>query len=323
MRIASALACVLLPGLLLAAPAAPDKDPAPASPVEKLRADLDRPVTLKIDKQPLSAAVDALHKATGITIVVDSLTIQQQMGFTPDQPPVPVAVDAKDMKARNVLRAIVQPYGLSYAVVGDTVVVTTEDVAMYRQMHQRISVDLSKVDFAAALKQIGRDTATNLIVDARAEKEAKAEVSLRVEDVPLETAVRLLSEMAGLKPVRVGNTLFVTRKEIAAELRNDPDFATQGQPQPGVTYAVPAGAGQVFINNAVAIPGGAATVPVPVQPALPPPATPPAPPAVPPAVGPATGTGSAPAPAPEVKKTTDEDTPAKGADAPPDKKGDK
>jgi hypothetical protein len=320
MRIASALACVLLPGLLLAAPAAPDKDPAPASPVEKLRADLDRPVTLKIDRQPLSAAVEALHKVTGIAIVVDSMTIQQQMGFTPEQPPVPVAVDAKDMKARNVLRAIVQPYGLSYAVVGDTVVVTTEDVAMYRQMHQRISVDMSNVDLAAALKQIGRDTATNLILDARAEKEAKAEVSLRVEDVPLETAVRLLSEMAGLKPVRVGNTLFVTRKEIAAELRNDPDFATQGQPQPiGVTYAVPAAAGQVFINNAVAIPGGAATVPVPVQPAPAPPALP----AVPPAVGPGTGTGSAPPPAPEVKKTADEDTPAKGADAPPEKKGDK
>ena len=44
-------------------------------------------------------------------------------------------------------------------------------------------------------------------------------MTLPLEDVPLETAVRLLAEMAGLKPVRVGNTLFVTKKEIAADLR--------------------------------------------------------------------------------------------------------
>ena len=44
-------------------------------------------------------------------------------------------------------------------------------------------------------------------------------MSLQLEDVPLETTVRLLVEMAGLKPVRVGNALFVTKKEVAAEMR--------------------------------------------------------------------------------------------------------
>ena len=78
---------------------------------------------------------------------------------------------------------------------------------------------------AAALRQLGRETAANVVLDGRAEKEAETEVTLQLEDVPLETAVRLLSEMAGLKPVRVGNTLFVTRKELAAAMRNDPDFA--------------------------------------------------------------------------------------------------
>ena len=54
------------------------------------------------------------------------------------------------------------------------------------------------------------------------EKEAKAPVSIQLEDVPLETAVRLLAEMAGLKPVRVGNVLFVTKKETANELAPTP-----------------------------------------------------------------------------------------------------
>ena len=63
-------------------------------------------------------------------------------------------------------------------------------------------------------------------------------MSIQLEDVPLETAVRLLAEMAGLKPVRVGNVLFVTKKETANELRTDPDLQQPAQPgQPGVPIA--------------------------------------------------------------------------------------
>ena len=120
-------------------------------------------------------------------------------------------------------------------------VITTEDVAMVRQMRQRVNVDLNRVELARALRQLAHDTATNVIVDTRAEKDAQATVTMQLEDVPLETAVRLLSEMAGLKPVRVGNVLFVTKKEIANELRNDPDLvqpAQPGQPQPGVPIGI-------------------------------------------------------------------------------------
>jgi hypothetical protein len=45
-------------------------------------------------------------------------------------------------------------------------------------------------------------------------------------------AVRLMAEMAGLRPVRVGNTLFVCSKASAKELREDPDLYP---PQPKVT----------------------------------------------------------------------------------------
>ncbi len=182
-----------------------------------------------------------LHAKSNVNFVLDGLTIQQQLGFTPDMPPTPVDVDLKDVKVRTALRTILAPYGLSYAPIGDTVVVTTEDVAMVRQMRQRVNVDLNRVELARALRQLARDTAANVIVDTRAEKDAQAQVTMQLEDVPLETAVRLLSEMAGLKPVRVGNVLFVTKKEIANELRNDPDLvqpAQPGQPQPGLVPGI-------------------------------------------------------------------------------------
>jgi hypothetical protein len=209
------------------APAAPNKE-APASPVEKLRADLDKPITLKIAKQSLSAAVEILHKQTKINFVLDVAMIQQ-LGFTPDQPPSPVDVDLKDVKVRTALRSILSPYNLSFAAIGDTVIITSDEMAMFRQMRQRVSVDLEKTPFADALKQISRQTGANLILDTRVEKEGAAKVSLQMEDVPLETAVRLLAEMAGLKPVKVGNVLFVTGKAAANEMRNDPDIAQPNQ----------------------------------------------------------------------------------------------
>ena len=221
------ISAVLVLSPALAVPAAPDKE-APISPVEKLRTELDKPITLKIAKQSLTAAVEMLHKQTKINFVLDTGVIQQ-FGFTPDQPPSPVDVDLKDVKVRTALRSILSPYNLSFAPIGDTVVITSEEMAMFRQMRQRVSVDLDKTPFTDALKQISRQTGANLILDTRVEKEAAAKVSLQMEDVPLETAVRLLAEMAGLKPVKVGNVLFVTNKANANEMRNDPDVAQPNQ----------------------------------------------------------------------------------------------
>jgi hypothetical protein len=229
-RVAAVLVGVVAPALLSAAPAAPEKSDQAVSPVEKLHKDLDKTISIKIEKQPLTIAMDMLHDKSNISFVLDGVTIQQ-LGFTPDMPPSPVDVDLKDVKVRSALRSILAPYGLSYAPIGDTVVVTTEDMAMLRQMRQRVNVDLSKVELTRALRQLAHDTATNVIVDSRAEKDAQATVTMQLEDVPLETAVRLLAEMANLKPVRVGNVLFVTGKANANEMRADPDIA---QPNPNI-----------------------------------------------------------------------------------------
>ena len=212
-------ALLLLAASSLSAPAPPD---APSvSPAVALRERLARPVTLSIREQSLKAAVDALRGEAKVSITLDSVAIQQQLGFTPEQPLAPVNIDLKDVPLRAALRRVLDPYGLAYAVVGDSVVVSTEEGAATWQLRQRVGVDFDRVELAVALKQIAHDTGVNLALDPRAEKEAAAKVSLQVEDMPLETAVRLLAEMAGLKAVRVGNVLFVTSKATAAEMRQD------------------------------------------------------------------------------------------------------
>src|SRR5262249_57273685 len=140
---------------------------------------------------------------------------------------------------------------------------------------QRVNVDFDGTEFASAIKQLARDTATNLIIDARSAKEAKGAVTLQLEDVPLETAVRLMSEMVGLKPVRVGNVMFICSKEAAKDLKTDTDLVPPtGVPMPGGPMGIP-GAPPGLILPGIGIgPGGA--VPGVAVPGLPtPPIAPP------------------------------------------------
>jgi hypothetical protein len=151
----------------------------------------------------------------------------QQMGYMIEQ--MPVTVKLKDAKARTALRSILSPYNLGFAIIGDTVLISTDEMVMQRQMKQRVSIDLNKVDLAAALKQLSKDTATNVLLDTRVTgKEAKATVTLQLDDVPLDTAVKLVAEAGGLKPVQVGNVMLVTTKALANEMRNDPELMQGG-----------------------------------------------------------------------------------------------
>jgi hypothetical protein len=79
--------------------------------------------------------------------------------------------------------------------------------------------------FEAAIKDLARGASVQILVDKKVNKEAQTPVSLQLKDVPLETAVRLLCEQADLKPVRIGNILYITAVAKAKELRSEPDQA--------------------------------------------------------------------------------------------------
>lgn len=227
-----------------------------SSPAEKLRKELDQVISIEIVDQPLNLALNQLREHTKLNFALDLQTLAQ-MGINPE---MPINGKFKEAKVRTVLRTVLGGLNLSFAIVGEVVLISSDEMTMYRQMQQRVSVDLDKVEFAQALRQLSRETATNLILDSRVAKDANHPVTLQAEDVPLETVVRLMSEMVGLKPVRVGNVLFVCSKVHAQELRNDPDLVNRApMPTPG---------GPIVDPNA--IPGGVGPRPGPAGPLAPP-----------------------------------------------------
>jgi type II secretory pathway component HofQ len=125
------------------------------------------------------------------------------------------------MKLGMGLRQILSQHSLDYAIIDDMVLITTEELAIQRQTRQRVSVDADHVQLGTALDRLARLTGTNLVLDPQAASKAPMAVSLRLQDVPLEAAVKLLAEQVGLKPVQLGNVLVVTTKANAAELAED------------------------------------------------------------------------------------------------------
>jgi type II secretory pathway component GspD/PulD (secretin) len=221
----------LLPAVVFISGAAPvperppAADPAPGA----ARAALEQPVTAEFAETPLPAALTQLGEQAKVAIVLDRASVQQ-LGMDPNE--MPVSARLKNVKLKTGLRTVLSQFNLAFAAVGDTVVVTTEDVAQQRLLRQPVDVDAANQPFADALKRLARSTGTNLVIDPRQAKAAQAAVTLRLDDVPLESAVRLLAELAGLKPVRVGNVLFVTSEERADKLRGDGDLVPAAPPGP-------------------------------------------------------------------------------------------
>jgi len=225
--LASGLVLLALPAALWAAPAVEPK-PKTEFPAERVRQALDKKIDANFENVPLKAAIDDLKELTKVNFVLDVVTLANN-GIAVDN--TLVNIKLTDVKAKQVLRTILDAHRLGYAIIGDTVFISTEDEAQRRQLKQKVSLDLDKVALETALKDLVRETGVQILIDKKATKEAGAQVTVQLDDVPLDTALRLLCDQAGLKPVRMGNVLYVTTAANAKELRSEPDVAPG--PTPG------------------------------------------------------------------------------------------
>lgn len=224
----------------VAAPAQQVTVETPSGQGKSLRDLLDKPVnftsvadwTLKdaleflIDKYHVSIQVDTFaFKAKKLDNVLD-VNIARGDGWKTEEAPL-----------KEVLRKILNKVPLddsfaSYVVLGKVILITTDEMAIYRWMRQLVSLECDKASLSSVLKKLATETGTNLVIDPRAVKEGQAPLTLQLKDVTLETAVCLLAEMTELKPVRVGNVLFLTTKANAAEMLADKDRAVLIAPCP-------------------------------------------------------------------------------------------
>lgn len=262
LAVLAASACLAGPAGAAPGPKGELKSDRPAA--EVIRKALDANGTFEFTQVNLAGVVNTLSEQYKINIVLDRNVIQQ-MGFDPES--MNVELKKQEGKMRTALRAIVGQYNLTFAIVGDSLLITTEEMAVYRQLKQRINVDFDAVPLTKALKELSARYGVNVVIDPRTAKAKSADnpVTLQVDDVPFEAAVRLMCEMADLKPARMGNVIFVTTEARADKLKDSdslvpaPAGAVPGMPGvvPGVFNGLGGGLGGAVPAPAVAVPAPA------------------------------------------------------------------
>jgi hypothetical protein len=232
-------------------PAAAAEAPSVKTGAEKIKQALAQSRDVEVADEPLDAAVHQLREQTGINLVLDQAAVPAQavqavqagVGTPPMPVPSPyahlrVTVHSVGRPVREALAKALGPHGLVVVVVGDTALVTPADKAAERQLGQTIHLDADALPLKDVLQRLARDTGANVVLDQRLTKEGQTAVTARLDDVPLETAVEVLADQAGLKAVRLSNVLYVTTEARAEKLHRPP------------VAAAPAGGWQVWPDGA-------------------------------------------------------------------------
>jgi hypothetical protein len=92
-----------------------------------------------------------------------------------------------------------------------------------RPMLPLIQVEIEKRPLEEALKELASAAQVNIVIGVGAAEKAKIPVTATLLNVPVDTAVKILAEMAELKPVFLDRVLFVTTRENAARLQEEQD----------------------------------------------------------------------------------------------------
>jgi RNA polymerase sigma factor (sigma-70 family) len=100
---------------------------------------------------------------------------------------------------------------------------------------------LDKVPLDKALRDIAEDSGVNVVLDPRTEKKGSTEVTTTLRNVPVETAVEVLADMAGLTVVYRDNVVYVTTPENATVLLKSKRWSAEPQRRP--LFVAPPGGG--------------------------------------------------------------------------------
>jgi hypothetical protein len=245
-----------------------EKETRPA-PSDRIRRTLEQVIAFDYNGQSFREAMEHLQSKTNLPIVIDPIAVQS-VGLIEG---VPAAIEFKNVrgKVRQALQNLLHNYGLTYVVLEDTLLITTEESAFQRQMRQRVPVDLNDVPASKALRDLARQTGISLVIDPRVGKATSQKVTLELDEATVETSLRLVAEFVDLKAVRMGNVIFVTDAARAAKIRKEePAQPNPLDPRAPLINALGGALGAGFIGGV-----GAPAIAVPAAPAPPVQAPPP------------------------------------------------
>jgi RNA polymerase sigma factor (sigma-70 family) len=186
------------------------------------REKLDSPTTIEIDNNtPLKEVLAFIAERYGITILIDARAFVTEAASNDESPDIgnsPITIPKLvDVKLSTILRTVlVQVDGDFYTKDDVLMVVPRKQIQSGRLFRQPVDAVYKKRQLVLALEELQNMTGVSVVLDVRAQDIAKPmEITADFRNVPLETAVRVLADMADLKSVVMDNLIYVTSKENA------------------------------------------------------------------------------------------------------------
>jgi hypothetical protein len=222
--------CVL--AVVLPALADPADAPAPSQKaneairVRELRSKLAQSVTLENGIEgntPLREAFEFLGSRHDIAIVIDTQAFKAEGNDTVEETPVRLP-KMTGIKLGTVLQMIAAQANGTFRIRPGYVEVTPKERARpdawkeNRDFAPTINAEFSGHPLDSALRELSDASGISVVMDGRIGEKARTSVTATLNNVPIDTAVFILADMADLRPVVLDNVLYVTTKANAEEL---------------------------------------------------------------------------------------------------------
>jgi hypothetical protein len=174
----------------------------------------------------LKDTLELLSDRHQLTIIIDSQAFLDPTGEVGDVEQVPVKLPRiANIPLGTVLRLVLAqvPLGATYLIRNEFIeIVPARHVTSGRILRQKVTAAFDKKPLDEALEELADGVGVSVIVDQSLGDKARTPVKATFKnDLSLETAVRLLADMAELQAVRVGNALYVTSRAKADALRTE------------------------------------------------------------------------------------------------------
>ena len=228
-------------------PAQQKKEPTPrAKRAQEIRNRLAAPITLERGIEantPFKDAMESLSDQTGVQIIINETAFKQdppQIDSVSDQTVrLPKIVG---VKFSTVLRLLADQVNGAYRVCGDHIEITTrariwphlglpwDALRVYAPI---VDAEFRNHELSAALQELADETGTNIILDARSPEKGKSPITATFNGVPIDTAVELIANMAGLKSTVRDGAFYVTSPENAKRLDAEYRAILEHPMQPG------------------------------------------------------------------------------------------
>jgi hypothetical protein len=203
-------------------------------------------------KTTLVDLLDQLSKRFDLTFDVNEKAFNSEM--LPDvlksevlqQGRIPEMNATLGMILKKVLARVPVPSGATYVIRREAIEITTVEALRkeiwgedYRgPLLPLVRSNFEKLPLQDALRELSQQAEYNIVLDSSvAEEAAKTPVTAKLRNAPLDTAVRLLADMADLRAVQAANVLYVTTPDKAEALRAR---LKAEQPKPAPEAAKPA-----------------------------------------------------------------------------------